>query len=242
MAKKKTSPAEDLIYIFSAIIAIIIALLIKLLTLIYYLVIFILNKYKEKSDLSFFKVYFNKGNFGEFKLFLKLKKHNEVENMFVNTYLIHNGNTDETEIDVLTVNNFGIFVFEMKNYSGKIYGNSNSKTWSQYLGKKKYPFYNPFRQNYAHTKALENVIPEYIQYIKPIVVFSNRCKVDKVTLNDNHILKKLKNVNSLINKKSVEVLNDDQILEIVNKIKEVSLNKSEVQEKHITQVKMLQED
>lgn len=236
MAKKKTSPAEDLIYIVATLIGLLILIVIRIMAMFYYFIIYKLNKYKEKSDLSFIKVYFNKGNYGEFKLFLKLKKHNELDNMFVNTYLNHDGNTDETEIDILTVNYYGVFVYEMKNYSGKIYGNSNSKDWYQYLGRKKYIFFNPFRQNYAHIKALEKVIPEYIQYIKPVVVFSNRCNLNKVTVTDNFILKRLRNVNKMINKKSIKVLNDEQINEIKLKIENVSLNRNDIKDKHIEQI------
>lgn len=242
MAKRKTSPAEDMVFIVYTLLGLLILIIFKILSILYYFIIYKKNSYKEKSELSFFKVYFNKGNYGEFKLFLKLKSQNAKENMFVNVYLLHNGSTDETEIDVLTINQHGIYVYEMKNYSGYIYGRSSDKNWTQVLGRKKYPFFNPFRQNYAHIKALESALPEYKKYIKPIVVFSNRCNLKKVSLNNTDVMTRLCNVKKIINKNTPAVLTEEQIKDINNKLFKISLTKSEVQEKHIIQVKAIQEN
>lgn len=243
MAKKKSNSAvNDLVYLLALLVGTILMLLYKVVLVIYYFIIYKKTNYKEKSDLGFFKIYFDKGNFGEFNLFMKLRKQNMVDNLFVNTYLLHGGNTDETEIDVLAVNKYGVFVYEMKNYSGYIYGNSEDKTWTQVLGRKKYKFFNPFRQNYAHTKALEAVIPNYVSYINPVVVFSNRSKLQKITLRETDVLTKLKLVNKIITKKTEVVLTETQINEIVTSIKKVALSKTEVKEKHISQVQALQEN
>jgi len=44
------------------------------------------------------------------------------------------------QIDHLVISKYGIFVIEMKNYSGKIIGDEYKDTWIQYLGKNKYYF------------------------------------------------------------------------------------------------------
>ncbi len=69
-----------------------------------------------------------------------------------------NGNLNTTQIDHVVVSNYGIFCVETKSYKGWIFGNANDKYWTQVIYKHKERFYNPLRQNYAHTKAVEELI------------------------------------------------------------------------------------
>lgn len=57
-----------------------------------------------------------------------------------------------SQIDVVVATNVGIIVFEVKDYSGWIYGNGNQQKWTQVLshGREKYRFYNPILQNRSH--------------------------------------------------------------------------------------------
>ncbi|WP_162146843.1 nuclease-related domain-containing protein [Acholeplasma granularum] len=101
----------------------------------------------------FFKTYFNKGNYGEFKLYKKIIKTFGTNYFFTNLYL-DNINTEHTEVDVVVISKHDIYVFEMKNYSGYIYGSKNDQYWTQVLNRfLKHKLYNPFRQNYAHLKS-----------------------------------------------------------------------------------------
>lgn len=66
---------------------------------------------------------------------------------------------------ILLINNHGVFVFESKNYSGWIFGNERSKTWTQTLpqgkGKShKEHFLNPIMQNKLHIKWIKSLIGE----------------------------------------------------------------------------------
>ena len=70
--------------------------------------------------------------------------------MFTNLYL-DGKNTENTEIDVLAVSPHGIYVFEMKNYGGYIYGDESDQNWTQVFHKRaKYRFYNPLQIGRAH--------------------------------------------------------------------------------------------
>lgn len=64
-----------------------------------------------------------------------------------------------TQIDVIVILPSGIWVIEAKNLSGLILGRMHDKRWMQILanGKRRYPFQNPFNQNYRHIKVLEEV-------------------------------------------------------------------------------------
>jgi hypothetical protein len=63
-----------------------------------------------------------------------------------------------TQIDHLIVSEYGIFIIETKNMKGLIFGNPSQKFWTQWLTNGKYPFQNPFRQNYKHKKCLEGLL------------------------------------------------------------------------------------
>ena len=77
------------------------------------------------------------------------------DKLLTNIYL-PSKNVDNTEIDVLGVNNGIVYCYEVKNYSGYIYGSEENKNWTQVLRfRTKHKFYNPVRQNYGHIKSLE---------------------------------------------------------------------------------------
>ncbi len=68
------------------------------------------------------------------------------------------GNSAATQIDHILISNFGIFCIETKAYQGWIFGNANQDQWTQVIYHYKKRFYNPLRQNYAHIKAIENLL------------------------------------------------------------------------------------
>ena len=98
-----------------------------------------------------------------------------------------NGGT--TEIDVLFISVKGIFVFEVKNYAGYIFGSSDRKDWTVtlYAGKnwygknevEKHQFYNPIWQNRGHISNLKRLL-NYGTPFFSAVVFSDRCELKDV--------------------------------------------------------------
>ncbi len=78
-----------------------------------------------------------------------------------------------TQIDHILVSTTGIFIIETKNYSGWIFGNENSKQWTQVIYKVKNQFQNPIHQNYLHLQEIRKLLdflPE--NQIHSIVVFT----------------------------------------------------------------------
>jgi hypothetical protein len=72
--------------------------------------------------------------------------------------LPYKGSLGVTQIDHVVVSNYGIFCIETKARSGWIFGNANQEYWTQVIYHYKKRFYNPLRQNYAHVKAIEELI------------------------------------------------------------------------------------
>lgn len=88
-----------------------------------------------------------------------------------------------TQIDHILIGEKGVFVIETKNYDGWIFGNENSKYWTQTIYKKKNKFFNPIRQNYGHVKAIEGIIDnKYKNSLHSVIVFGNGCEFKKVTV------------------------------------------------------------
>ena len=70
--------------------------------------------------------------------------------------LVVKGNGEYSQIDIVVPTKVGILVFEVKDYSGWIFGNGGHEQWTQVMayGKEKYHFYNPIRQNASHIRYL----------------------------------------------------------------------------------------
>lgn len=78
------------------------------------------------------------------------------------------------QIDLVVPTRVGVFVFEVKDYSGWIFGNGKHGKWTQVLayGQEKHQFYNPIRQNARHIEALRQALPQ-LQHVPcySIIVF-----------------------------------------------------------------------
>ena len=64
-----------------------------------------------------------------------------------------------TQIDLVIVSRFGVFVIEVKNMSGWIFGSEEQHQWTQvFRNGEKFRFQNPLRQNYRHVKAVQETL------------------------------------------------------------------------------------
>lgn len=241
--RKQSSPIESLILLMMLFIETIIILLIRIIKFMYDLITFFSSKYKQKSGNTFFKTYFSKGNYGEFILYRKMIRLFGKESVLTNVYL-DNTNTDTTEIDVLAVSSKGIYVFEMKNYSGYIYGSDQDQYWTQVLNRwSKNKFYNPLRQNYTHTKAVESYLEISSDFIIPIVVFSNRSKLSKIVIKEHQNVFHYKDALKYVKRSEKKEINrlslkekQDYIVRLINRCN----MSEEIKQKHISDVKGLQ--
>lgn len=78
-----------------------------------------------------------------------------------------------TEIDHILISRFGVFVLEVKHYTGWIFGNAQSRIWTQVVYYTKSRFQNPLHQNYKHVMAVRDrldFLPPDV--IRSVVVFT----------------------------------------------------------------------
>ncbi|MCM1536963.1 MAG: NERD domain-containing protein [bacterium] len=133
--------------------------------------------------------YENTGQFGEFSTEFALTNNN-LDGDFVvlkNIYVPSKGKT--TEIDLLMIHEKGIFVFESKNYSGWIFGDTNQLNWTQCLKNgEKNRFYNPIKQNKTHIFALAKYMSLPVSAFTSCIIFSERCDLKKVPPNNTELM------------------------------------------------------
>lgn len=110
-----------------------------------------------------------------------------------------------TQIDLVVPTNVGIFVFEVKDYSGWLFGNGRYEKWTQVLayGQERHQFYNPIMQNARHIEALRNT-SEQLQNIPmySIIVFYGSCDIKDLTnvptncwvVYNNDVVRTVKNI------------------------------------------------
>lgn len=112
-----------------------------------------------------------KGKLGEqaTNLGLKLKLNPNIYKILKDITI--NDSKGTTQIDLVILSQYGIFVIEVKNYNGWIFGNEKDKYWTQVLYSKKNKFYNPLWQNYRHVKALTELLKVDKNAVHSIVFF-----------------------------------------------------------------------
>lgn len=120
---------------------------------------------------AFLKSPLFKGWFGEKLVEMKAGRNlpQEIYRPFHNVTIPDGHGT--TQIDHIYVSPFGIFVVETKNYKGWIFGRESDARWTQKIYKKQSTFQNPLRQNYKHTKTLEELLELPGSAFQSVVIF-----------------------------------------------------------------------
>lgn len=239
--RRRQSPFDVLLEMVVYIIYSLIYVLMRLIMFLFDVITFYTSKYKVKSSHKLLSTLFDKGHYGEFKLYKKLLRKFHKDQVLTNLYL-DSQNTEKTEVDMVAVTKKGIYVFEMKNYGGYIYGSYKDEYWTQVLNRfSKNTFYNPFRQNYAHTKAIEDYLELEQSRITPVVVFSNRSKLSKVDSGDKYLFQ-LNDVHKFIKsqyKKKPDIFTEDEVISMILKLEKATLASDEVKAKHIEDIEEL---
>lgn len=149
-------------------------------------------------------------------------------------------NGETSEIDVLYITQKGIFVIESKNYSGWVFGDEKSEYWTVMLpNKEKNKLYNPIKQNKTHLKWLSNYLVKDIP-LYSIIVFSERCELKKITVDNtniyviqrNDLCYTIKNIWDNV----PEILNNKDVEEIYNKLFQLTNVDEAIKQAHINNI------
>jgi hypothetical protein len=121
-----------------------------------------------------------------------------------------------TQIDHILISQYGVFVIETKHYKGWLFGDANSKKWTQVIFGYKYKFQNPLHQNYKHIKIVQSTL-DFLpsEQVTGLVVFTGDAEFKTSQPSNVYSLKSLINhLNSLEN----EVLSHNKIQFCVGRI------------------------
>lgn len=145
------------------------------------------------------------GRSGERFVSRKLHKLDPAHYRILNDLMLPSkGNSSATQIDHVVISNFGIFCIETKAYKGWIFGNANQEYWTQVIFRYKERFYNSLRQNFAHARAIEDLLgtQRLKAPIVSLVAFPNADKL-KISGTDSvgharDVVKKIENYTGVI--------------------------------------------
>ena len=92
-----------------------------------------------------------------------------------------------SQIDLVVATKVGIIVFEVKDFSGWIFGKGHQTQWTKVLayGKRKYRFYNPIMQNNKHIEDLKKQLNQINVPFYSIVVFYGNCVLKDISFVPN---------------------------------------------------------
>ena len=91
------------------------------------------------------------------------------------------------QIDQIIIADSGIYVLEVKNYKGWIFGDERNQYWTQVLttgvrGESiKNRLYNPIKQNATHISCIRRIIRNHTVPIHSVIVFSDESEFKDVT-------------------------------------------------------------
>ncbi len=187
----------------------------------------------------------NRGTKSERNLVLRLLKHGIPAQTIFHDLCIQKNNGEFSQVDLVVVTTEGVIVFEVKDYSGWIFGNGNYSHWTKVLayGKKKYRFYNPIKQNQSHINALRKQLRQFenIPFFS-IIAFYGECELKEINyvpngtflVKSHRIFEVLRQIKK--NNKDAPYTNKGEIISVLEQAVGNGANTS-YQEKHIENIK-----
>jgi len=203
------------------------------------------NQIKKEKELIKSVTSLNRGTSSERELILGLLKNGIPKETIFHDLLIKKNNNKFSQIDMVIPTKQGIIVFEVKEYSGWIFGSGNNRNWTQILayGERKYKFYNPIKQNNTHITELKKTLKQFqkIPFFS-IIVFFGDCELKEINYipNGTFIVKaqRIFEVLNLIKTENepTSYTNKREVVDTLKKL--VSLGGNvEYQKKHIENIK-----
>jgi hypothetical protein len=189
----------------------VISLIIWVLTLSFFVILcLIINDEVKNKKLLKSVTKTHRGTKTERDLVLKLLKFGIPSNAIFHDLYIRKNNGNFSQVDLVVVSKLCILVFEVKSYSGWIFGSVHNSNWTQVLayGNQKFSFYNPIKQNNRHVLDLRNNLNLYQDLpFYSIIVFYGNCE--------------FKNINAIPN--DTQLIKSKDILKVLKNFKENNL-------------------
>jgi len=171
-----------------------------------------------------------RGTQSERDLVLKLLKCGASAEMIFHDLYLQKPDDDFSQIDLVMLTNVGIIVFEVKDYSGWIFGTGYEQNWTQSLayGKLKYSFYNPIKQNNNHIEVLRKKLRHFgdVPYYSVVVFYGNCVLKDIIFVPDGTLVVKSERILKALKiiLKNNELIQYTNVNEVIKVLKEAAQN------------------
>ncbi|MBZ9611328.1 nuclease-related domain-containing protein [Rheinheimera maricola] len=179
-----------------------------------------------------------KGALGEWALHRVLESELPTSYQHYRNLVIPAEKGDFTEVDHLVLSPFGIFVIEVKNYRGWIFGSERQPQWTVQRFRSKHRFMNPLHQNYKHTEAVKQLLGlngEDGDSVHSIVAFSLRAQF-KFQIPQNVMYTDL--VGDYVNRFTQPCFSDDQLRQFSARLNMAKAGKKVLRKLHMQQFTM----
>lgn len=191
----------------------------------------------------------SKGTHSEHLLILSLLKYGINSGAIFHDLYVYKPDGETTQIDVVVATSVGIIVFEVKDYSGWIFGKGNQQKWTQVFsyGRERYYFYNPILQNKSHILQLQRILKENVPFYS-VIVFYGDCELQDINFipQNTYVTKYYRIIdvieNILHNNPPANYKNKHNIVKILKKAV-ANGNNNQIEKKHIEKIRdMLGDD
>lgn len=161
---------------------------------------------------------------------------------------VKNGKYGFAQIDVAVATRVGIIVFEVKDYSGWIFGRGKDIKWTQGLydkynhEKHTHRFYNPVLQNESHIKVLQKQSDQFKGLpFYSVVVFYGNCELRDISfIPDGTFVAKASRLNEVLDtifeNSEAKYTDKHEVMRILKSAVE-NANDSETKTKHVKNIK-----
>ena len=142
--------------------------------------------YKKRTNVSLLKTVTDthRGTYSERTLVKQLLNMGIPSDMIFHDLYLKKDNEKYSQSDVIAITTVGIIVFEVKDYSGWLFGSGHQQEWTQVLnyGREKNRFYNPILQNNTHIEEWKKRYPEFqnIPFFS-VIIFYGDCELKKIS-------------------------------------------------------------
>ncbi len=152
-----------------------------------------------------------------------------------NDVTLHTPDSSTTQIDHVIISNYGIFVIEVKNYSGWIFGSETQYKWTQSLpNNNKNQFLNPLIQNKKHVDAVQKALRVEPHEIFSLIVFMDKATF-KTEMPDNVVT--LSQMRTAINEHILSHFTQQKCETLKKRLEMRMLSKANAQAVHMANIK-----
>ena len=156
------------------------------------------------------------GNYGEHVATNIIKKIlNKDDYLLTNVKISYNDKA--TELDNVIVNKYGVFIIEVKNYKGKLYGNEDDCTWKKYkddgygnIFEKEVK--NPIKQVKRQVYILAKYLKDYNVWIEGYIYLIE----GNSPIQNEYVLKSIDDINKAIHTSNKNHLSKQKIEDIID--------------------------